>query len=130
MKKISSKVAELSKNIPAITTAIVRIANAKRGYFILSDTLCALGGYMNRHLPFLKVDNFQDGMRDEKEAKTGSENKLGIKNESTVQEEWSLIKKLEIRFKEFNELERKLEWKAEMTDKSASFMDIANNYFV
>ena len=129
MKKIPNKVAELSKNIPAITTAVIRAANANRSYFILSDTLCAWGGYMNRHLPFLKVENVQDGMRDEKEAKTGSENKLGIKDESTVQDDWSLKKKLEIRFQEFDELVRKLEWKEVMIDKSASLMNIANNLY-
>ena len=84
---------------------------------------------MNRHLPFLKVENVQDGMRDEKEAKTGSENKLGIKDESTVQDDWSLKKKLEIRFQEFDELVRKLEWKEVMIDKSASLMNIANNLY-
>ena len=42
MKKISDKVAELSKDIPAITTAINRLANTTLGYVVLSNVCCAV----------------------------------------------------------------------------------------
>ena len=42
MKKISGKVAELSKDIPAITTAIRRVANTTLAYVVLSDACRAV----------------------------------------------------------------------------------------
>ena len=42
MKTISDKVAELSKDIPAITTAINRVANTTPAYIVLSDVCYAV----------------------------------------------------------------------------------------
>ena len=74
IKKISDKVAELSRDIPAITKAVDEVANFTLGDILCVELFSAVTEHMDKEAQVLKLAKFLKCIRDGKESGAGSGN--------------------------------------------------------